>query len=419
MYTNNRHIVHFDLDTFFVSVERLQNSQLNGKPIIIGGSSDRGVVASCSYEARMFGVHSAMPMKMARNLCPDAIMVRGDMEAYSRYSNMVTDIISEKAPLYEKASIDEHYIDITGMDRFFGALKWTQELRTAIIRNTGLPISFGLSVNKTVSKIATGEAKPNGALEIPSQNVCAFLAPLSIRKIPMIGSKTYQLLRSMGIATIHTLSQIPPEMMERVMGKNGIVIWEKANGIDHTPVIRYHEQKSISTERTFDKDTTDLVKMNQILVNMVERIAFDLRKQQKLTSCISVKIRYSNFDTHTLQKRIPYTSFDHILIDASKELFRKLYARRMLIRLIGVRLSHLVQGVPQLNLFEDTPEMVNLYLAMDKIRIRYGKYALKRAVGIKTREEKSVALKEALDVESEPEAGQWFTEKANKSRMYR
>jgi len=223
----------------------------------------------------------------------------------------------------------------------------------------------------------------------------------------------------MGIVTIHTLSQIPPEMMERVMGKNGIVIWEKANGIDHTPVISYHEQKSISTERTFDKDTTDLVRMNQILVNMVERIAFDLRKQQKLTSCIAVKIRYTNFDTHTLQKRIPYTSFDHVLIDAAKELFRKLYARRMLIRLIGVRLSHLVQGVPQLNLFEDTPEMVSLYLAMDKIRIRYGKYALKRAVGIKTREEKIRALEAALDTESEPEAGQWFTEKAYKSRMYR
>ena len=419
MYAKNRHIVHFDLDTFFVSVERLQNGRLKGRPIIIGGSSDRGVVASCSYEARMFGVHSGMSMKMARNLCPDAIIVRGDMETYSRYSNMVTDIISEKAPLYEKASIDEHYIDITGMDRFFGALKWTQELRAAIIKNTGLPISFGLSVNKTVSKIATGEAKPNGTLEVPPRHVQPFLAPLSIRKIPMIGSKTYQLLRSMGIVTIHTLRQIPPEMMERVMGKKGIVIWEKANGIDHAPVVRYHEQKSISTERTFDQDSTDLVKMNQVLVNMVERVAFDLRKQYKLTACIAVKIRYSNFDTHTLQKRIPYTSFDHILIDAAKELFRKLYARRMRIRLIGVRLSGLIQGVPQLNLFEDTPEMVNLYLAMDKIRMRYGKYALKRAVGVRTREEKSMALKAVLDTESEPEAGQWFTEKANRSRMYR
>ncbi len=386
MHEEGRHIVHLDLDAFFVSVERLQDSRLNSKPIIIGGTSDRGVVASCSYETRLFGVHSAMPMKMARNLCPDAIVIRGDMELYSNYSNTVTDIISEQAPVYEKASIDEHYIDITGMDRFFGALRWTRELRETIIKNTGLPISFGLSVNKTVSKIAAGEAKPNGTLEIPGADVRFFLSPLSISKIPMIGNKTHRLLRSMGIATIHTLSQIPPEMMERLMGKNGRVIWEKANGIDRTPVISYHKQKSMSSERTFDRDTTDLITLNQTLVTMVEKIAFELRSKQKLTSCVTVKIRYSNFDTHSLQKRIPYTSFDHVLIAIAKELFKRLYTRRMLIRLIGVRISHLVQGVPQLNMFEDTPEMVNLYLAMDGIRKRYGKYALKRAVGIESPE---------------------------------
>lgn len=379
----NRQIAHFDLDTFFVSVERLQNSRLKGKPVIIGGVSDRGVVASCSYEARNFGVHSAMPMKIARNLCPDATVIRGDMDLYSKYSNLVTDIIAEKAPVYEKASVDEHYIDLTGMDRFFGSLKWTRELRREIIRHTGLPISFGLSVNKTVSKIAAGEAKPNGALEVPKQQVLPFLSPLSISKIPMIGPKTFHLLRSMGISTIHTLSHIPVQMMERVMGKNGIVIWEKANGIDRTPVIRHYERKSIGTERTFDKDTTDIKRLNQILISMVEKVTFELRKQQKLTACVTVKIRYSNFDTHTLQKRIPYTAFDHVLMETVKELFRKLYTRRMLIRLIGVKLSHLVQGVPQLNLFEDTPEMVRLYLAMDYIRKRYGKHAVRRAVGVK------------------------------------
>lgn len=389
MYQNNRQIIHLDLDTFFVSVERLQNANLCGKPIFIGGTSDRSVVASCSYEARMFGVYSAMPMKMARNLCPDAIVIRGDMELYSKYSNMVTSIIAEKAPLYEKTSIDEHYIDITGMDRFFGALKWSHELRNSIIKNTGLPISFGLSINKTVSKIATGEAKPNGELKIPSEMVKSFLSPLPINKIPMVGHKTFHLLRSMGISTIHTLSQIPVEMMQRLMGKNGITIWEKANGLDNTPVVHHHERKSISTERTFDKDTTDIKKLNQILVSMVEKISFELRKKQKLGSCITVKIRYSNFDTHNLQKRIPYTSFDHIFIETAKELFKKLYSRRMLIRLIGVKISHLVQGVQQLDLFEDTPEMVNLYLSMDYIRKRYGNYALKRAVGIKTMQEKA------------------------------
>jgi DNA polymerase-4 len=387
MADTHRSIIHIDLDTFFVSVERLKNSALEGKPVIIGGTSDRGVVACCSYEARLFGVHSAMPMKLARGLCPDALVIRGDMELYSNYSDMVTEIIAEKAPVYEKASVDEHYIDITGMDRFFGSVKWSRELRLSIIKQTGLPVSLGLSVNKTVSKIATGEAKPNGKLEVPDHRVKAFLSPLSIGKIPMIGDKTFHLLRSMGVATIDTLSRIPVEMMEHVLGKNGIVIWKKANGIDPSPVIHHSQQKSISTERTFDRDTIDVVKMNQLLVSMVEKIAFELRQKEKLTSCVSVKIRYSNFDTHTLQKRIPYTSFDHILIETAKELFARLYQRRMLIRLIGVRFSHLVRGVQQLNMFEDTPEMVRLYLAMDKLRKRYGRKAVKRAVGVPTREE--------------------------------
>ena len=379
---SNRTIVHLDLDTFFVSVERLVNSSLVGKPIIIGGMSDRGVVSSCSYEARQFGVHSAMPMRMAKHLCGDAIFIRGDMEEYSKQSKLVTDIIAESAPVYEKASIDEHYIDITGMDRFFGSLKWSSELRERIIKNTGLPISFGLSTNKTVSKIATGEAKPNGELHIPQENIVPFLFPLSIRKIPMIGKKNYQLLRSMGVSTIKTLSMIPPEMMMQVMGKNGIVILKKANGIDNTPVVQYSERKSISTESTFDKDTIDIIKLNNLLVSMVEKVAFELRKKQKLTGCISVKIRYSNFDTHTLQKHVSYTSLDHVLIKTALELFERLYTRRMLIRLIGVRFTHLVGGSQQLDIFDDKPELVDLYQAMDNIRLRYGRKAVVRAVGI-------------------------------------
>lgn len=377
---DKRNIVHLDLDTFFVSVERLQNPGLKGRPVIIGGMSDRGVVASCSYEARRFGVHSAMPMKLAKNLCNDAVFIRGDMEQYSKYSKVVTDIIAEQSPVYEKASIDEHYIDITGMDRFFGCLKWTQELRKKIISHTGLPISFGLSVNKTVSKIATGEAKPNGELYIPGKNVKPFMFPLSIKKIPMIGQKTYQLLRSMGIVTIETLSSIPPEMMERVMGKNGIVIWKKANGVDPAPVTSYSERKSIGTERTFDTDTIDVHFLNELLISMVEKIAYELRKQEKLTACVTVKIRYSNFDTHTLQQHIPYTSFDHQLIPVAQELFKKVYNRRMLVRLIGVRFSHLIPGVQQLNMFDDTPEMSGLYLAIDRIRNRYGRKAVGRAI---------------------------------------
>jgi DNA polymerase IV len=382
MFTENRNIIHMDLDTFFVSVERLINPKLIGFPVIIGGTSDRGVVASCSYEARKYGVSSAMPMKLARNLCNDAIIIRGDMEMYSKYSKVVTEIIAEQAPLYEKASIDEHYIDVSGMDRFYGTLKWSQELRKKIIKETGLPISMGLSKNKTVSKIATGEAKPNGELYIKSEDTQNFLSPLSISKIPMIGEKTYRTLRSMGISTILTLSQIPLELMEKVMGKNGIVIWRKANGIDPTPVIPYSERQSISTETTFETDTIDIHHMKELFISMVEDISFQLRKKGKLASCITVKIRYSNFDTHTMQRHIPYTSFDHVIIKNTQELFDRLYQRRMLIRLIGVKLNGLVGGMHQINMFEDSTEMLNLYAAMDRMKRKYGHNAIKRAVGL-------------------------------------
>jgi DNA polymerase IV len=377
-----RSIIHMDMDTFFVSVERLMNPKLIGKPVIIGGMSDRGVVASCSYEARSFGVHSAMPMKMAKQMCSDASFIRGDMEQYSKYSDMVTEIVADAAPVYEKASIDEHYLDITGLDYFYNSIQWSKELRQRIIRETGLPISMGMSVNKTVSKIATGEAKPNGVKTVPTSIVQPFLNPLSIRKIPMLGPQTYRLLRSMGIITIETLSQIPPEMMERVLGQNGIVIWKKAHGIDPTPVQSWGEQKSMSAERTFDQDTTDMDQLERTILRMTEGLAFELRQKGKMTSCVTVKIRYSNFDTHTLQKRIPYTSFDHVLKEIVKNLFLQLYSRRMLIRLIGVRLSNLITGTYQMNMFEDSPEMIRLYQSLDTIRNRFGKHAIHSASAI-------------------------------------
>ena len=378
----DRHIVHIDLDSFFVSVERLINPKLIGKPVLVGGTSDRGVVASCSYEAREFGVHSAMPMKLARQLCPEAILVRGDSGQYSKYSDMITDIISEDVPLYEKTSIDEFYIDLTGMDRFFGCYKLATELRHKIIKETNLPISFAMSANKTVSKVGTGEAKPNGQKDIPLGTEKGFLAPLSVRKIPMVGEQTYHLLRGMGVLWIRTLQEMPIELMQQVLGENGGLIWRKANGIDNSPVIPYSERKSISTERTFDKDTIDVKALRGILTGMTEKLAFQLRSEQKLTACVTLKIRYSDFNTYSQQMRIPYTSLDHILIEKVLELFDKLYQKRMLIRLVGVRLSHLVYGGHQYSLFEETLEQLQLYQAMDKIRHRYGKDAVNRASGV-------------------------------------
>ncbi len=381
----SRSIVHLDLDTFFVSVERLIDSRLNGLPILVGGTTDRGVVAACSYEARAFGIHSAMPMRMAKELCPEAIVIRGNSGNYSKYSNMVTDIIRESVPVFEKTSVDEFYVDLTGMDRYFGNLKLASELRQRIMRETGLPISFGLSENKTVSKVATGEAKPNNQKMIDYGTEKIFLAPLSIKKIPMVGDKTYQTLRNLGVQKIGTIQQMPLEMMTSVFGKNGEVIWRKAQGVDNSPVVQHTERKSISTERTFDKDTIDVVKLRGILSAMAENLAFQLRRGQKLTSVVTVKVRYSDFNTHTLQAHVPYTAADHILIPKTKELFEKLYERRLLVRLIGVRFGGLVGGGQQFNLFEENEELYSLYNAMDKIRDRFGDRAVLRANGLDAR----------------------------------
>jgi DNA polymerase-4 len=380
-------VLHLDLDSFFVSVERLTNSALNNKPVLVGGTGGRGVVASCSYEARRYGVHSGMPMRTALQLCPEAIAIKGDSSRYSKYSNIITEIIKEEVPLFEKPSIDEFYADLTGMDRFFGCFKMATEMRSKIIRETGLPISFGLSTNKTVAKVATGEAKPNNRLEVSSGFERPFLAPLAVKKIPMVGQKTGLLLNRMGVRYIHTLQEMPVELMEKAMGKNGINIWQKANGIDNSPIIPYQERKSISLERTFQKDTIDVQKLETLIIAMAETLAFQLRQGNKLSACVTVKIRYSDFNTYTLQKRIPYSSNDDVLIASAKELFKKLYNRRLLVRLIGLKMSHLVGGGHQINLFEDSVEKIRLYQAMDAMRNRFGQNAVSRA---KTMESKGL-----------------------------
>lgn len=377
-----RSIVHMDLDTFYVSVERLMDSKLNGKPILLGGTGDRGVVASCSYEARTFGVHSGMSMKMARELCPQGIVIRGEAGVYSKYSKIVTELLKEEVPLMEKSSIDEFYLDITGMDQFFGCYKLASHLRQRVIKETGLPISFGLSKNKTVSKIATGEAKPNNQINIDFGTEKPFLAPLGIGKIPMIGNKTAFLLNRMGVQKISTIQDMPMELMEKAFGKNGRSIWYKANGIDNSPVVPYHEKKSISTERTFHKDTIDVFKLRNMVMAMVEQLAYELRRAGKVTSCISIKIRYADFQTYSKQKKIPYTSCDHTLIDWGKEIFDQLYNRRVRVRLIGVRLSDLAGGGHQIDLFNDDSRVLKLYQAMDKIKDRYGANAVRRSTAM-------------------------------------
>lgn len=375
-------ILHLDLDTFFVSVERHINSELKNKPLLVGGIGDRGVVAACSYETRVFGVHSGMAMKIARQLCPEAIVIKGNAGTYTQHSKIVTDIIKSRVPTFEKASVDEFYADLSGMDKFFGIQKFAHELRQTIIKESGLPISFGLSQNKVVSKIATGVAKPNAEKIIDFGEEKNFLAPLSVKSIPMIGTKTFQILMNLGVREIRTIQGMPVEMMESVLGKNGRTIWKRAHGIDDSPIIPFYDRKSISTERTFTRDTIDVLKLHGTLFAMVESLAYQLRRGNKLTSNVSVKIRYSDFNTYTKQASIAYTSADHILISKVEDLFKQLYNRRLLIRLIGVKFSGLAGGNYQINLFDDSEEMLNLYNSLDAIKNKYGERSIMRAVAM-------------------------------------
>ena len=379
----SRHIAHFDLDAFFVSVECLKNTRLKGRPLLVGGSGDRGVVAACSYEARKFGIHSAMPMRLARRLCPEAIIIRGDMESYGKYSSLVTEIMQDNVPLFEKASIDEFYIDLSGMDKFFGCSLFARELKAKVLKESGLVVSYGLASNKLISKVATNEIKPDGQIEIAFGKEKSFLSPLPVQKLPGIGKETaYKLIRR-GVETIRTLSEIPIEMMETMLGATGIELWRKANGLDESPVIPYREQKSISTERTFETDTINLGFLHAELIRMTESIGFELRNQDKLTGCLTVKLRYANFDTVVRQKTIDYTNADHILLATAQDLFNKLYDRRMLIRLLGIRFTRLIPGNYQIKLYEDTQEMISLYQSIDSIKKRYGETLLMRATGVR------------------------------------
>ncbi len=380
---NQRHIIHLDLDTFFVSVERLLNPKLIGKPVLVGGSGDRGVVASCSYEARKFGIHSAMPMAVARRLCSHAVVVKGDFDAYSKYSGFVTDVIRDQVPMFEKSSIDEFYVDMTGMDRFFGCSLYAADLKRTIYKELGLPISYALASNKLISKVATNEVKPNGQLEIPFGTEKSYLAPLNVVKLPGVGDKTKVLLLNMGVHKVETLAKIPVELMMNLLGKPGIDLHRKANGIDTSPVVPFHEQKSMSTEETFQQDTTDLTFLSAEFARMTEKLGFQLRSENRLAGCISVKIRYSDFETYSTQRSVTYTNQDHTILQVVKELFAKVYTRRVLLRLIGIRFSDLIPGNYQINMFQDTQEAIRLYQAIDIIKKRYGEQYITRAIGMK------------------------------------
>lgn len=381
MSAQKNHIAHFDLDSFFVSVEIINNPSLKGKPVLVGGY-ERGVVAACSYEARKFGIHSAMPMKKAMQLCPHAVITNASRDQYSKYSRWVTEIIASKVPLFEKASIDEFYIDLTGMDKFFGVSNYTKDLRQQIMKETGLPISCGLSSAKFISKIATNEAKPNGFLEIPHGKEKEFLWPLAIEKINGVGKQTEIQLKNLGIYTIEDIAKTPLEILEKHIGKWGESLWNKAHGLGSAEINTDWEQKSISHENTFDKDYTDIAFLHSELVRLTEKTAYSLREDEKLTGCITVKIRYSDFETTSRQESVNYTALDDELIAKVKELFNKSYQKGRPVRLLGVRFSQMIPFTMQMNLFENNAEKLQLYKAVDDIKDRFGIKSVTKATVI-------------------------------------
>lgn len=378
MSTPQRIIAHFDLDSFFVSVEILNNPSLRGKPVIVGGK-DRGVVAACSYEARRFGIHSGMPSKKAFQLCPHLIVANSSRGDYSKFSRWVTQIIASKAPLFEKASVDEFYIDLTGMDKFFNPLQWTIELRQQIMDETKLPISFGLASNKMMAKMATNAAKPNGYLQVPFGKEKEFLSPLPVSKIPGVGEHTQEVLKAMGIRIIRDISDITPQELEERLGKWGIDLWHKSQGTHHSEVSAYHEAKSVSSEHTFDENKLDILYLKSELVRLTEKIAYELRQDTKVAGCVAVKVRYADFETTSRQTTVPYTCADDEIIPVVKELFNKLYRRGEPVRLLGVRLSELTNDAIQTNLFDDVARKTDLYKAIDNVKNRFGKHLLNRA----------------------------------------
>ena len=383
MQAPQRYIAHFDLDSFFVSVEMLLDPSLLGKAVVVGGSRDRGVVTTCSYEARKFGVRSAMPMRKAMELCPHAIIVKSSYGQYAKYSAWVTNIIAANAPLYEKASIDEFYIDLTGMDTFFNPLEWTIRLRKTIMDETGLPISFGLATNKLVAKIATDEAKPNGYLFVTPGKEKEFLAPLPVEKLGGVGKKSHQTLLGLGIYTIGDILKYDGVLLEKALGKWGTQLVRQANGLSDSVVSPHRESKSISAENTFEENTLDVDILLAQLVGQAERVAYELRQEKKYATCVAIKFRNANFETSTRQITIPATIADSDIIKAATDLFTKLYVPGTMVRLLGVRLSGLTDTGAQINLFDNKTEQHALYEAIDSVKNKFGKSVLRKARTIK------------------------------------
>lgn len=366
-------IFHLDLDAFFVSVERILDPTLEGKPVIVGADPrGRGVVAACSYEARKFGLHSAMPIRTAYGLCPQGIYLRGHFHKYEEYSHAVGQLLAKYAPLIQQASIDEFTMDFTGCERIYGsAEKLASLLQKEIWDRLHLPASIGASSSKIISKIASDYRKPKGITVVPPGEEKLFLAPLPVEKIPGVGKHTLEKLNRKGIFYIKDIAEKPAEYLTANLGKWGLYLWDVANGHGSDIIGPSREQKSISKETTFGNDIEDTEVIEVAMFELTGKICQSLRDLKMKASTVSIKIRYSDFHTVQCQKTIHPTRDDKTVYEEAVEMFYSLYAKNRLIRLVGVKLSNLHSTDQEVLFFEGDRKRELMLDAIDSIRHKY------------------------------------------------
>jgi len=370
-------IMHIDLDAFFVSVEQASNPELRGKPVVVGGKpGSRGVVATASYEARAFGLHSAMPLVTAVRLCPQAIFIEGNYHHYAEVSKKFMAILADFSPFLEPMGLDEAYMDVTGFESLYGSIhQMAMKIKQRVKDELGIIASIGIASCKVVAKVASDESKPDGLIEVPQGGEAAFLAPLAIRKLPGVGKKTEQVLIGLGIRTIGQLARMPPTALKSRFGVFGDMLYRHANGLDNSPVTPPGEAKSISRETTFEEDTHDNVFLSATMRYLSEKVGADLRSYGKQAKCVSIKVRYSDFTTITRQRTLSQlTDIDQAIFETGNDLLQKaIETERQAIRLIGIGVSNLSEPGRQLMLMNDTEQRLEkLNRAVDRIRDKYG-----------------------------------------------
>ena len=378
----NRQILHIDLDAFFISVEKVLNQELKGKPAVVGGHIEsRGVVSCASYEARKYGLHAGMPIATAKRLCPQAVFLPGHFSAYLEYSSKFMEILADFSPDLEPGGLDEAFLDLTGFESLYGPVRETAiRIKNRIKEELGITASIGIAPCKVVAKIASDFDKPDGLTEVLPGKEKGFLAPLPVKDMPGVGKKTQNLLKKFGITTIGQLAELPPSFMKENLGIYGETLLRHANGIDEKEVKQRGQVKSISRETTLTQDTLDEKLLKATLRHLAEKVGADLRSKGKQARCVTLKLRHSDFETITRsQTQKTSTDIDQVIFDAGIRLMEKaLKRRRQPVRLIGIGVSNLVEMASQLDLLDNsTQKLAHLDRAMDQIRSKYGFEAIK------------------------------------------